>query len=618
MRMAQSGSTPNELTSVSVFPRATAVFDNDARTFTVVGTDSDGNYVSLSHATVAWTLGGCGTSAGGSGHVTQFATNPAKTSYAPPASGTYSTPDAVTATVSANGSTYCASGSAFFFDPSQGVSISGVLQTSAQKNVANGIVSFIGGGREFYHGNLIAVTDANGNFKRTVPPNRTLSLVGGQNAIVTGRPQNGTFYTLNPATVTAGAGGSTIASATYVESVPFQNPFKPLPPIDRVIRDSYYVSNVTAGNVPFNRPKAGESAGSVFKTCSLDAIVNNQSDSTAGMCAGNVVASGEYYSGWSVTYVPASGTATQWIFTQPPGQEGGRHVIQIQSVSSTPAAPNGISDSNTVGLANCTAPTSCWTYQEFYNAFGFSAPVTTPIPESSPANAGAGTILANDGAFNETNAIGASFIVYLLRNEYSLGHQTPGSPLYTHTMNADYATPGSPTGTFADNWYDGSGLTAGTLSLTRTPDSGDAGFTYTATGSRQYYKGSVPNTPVTFTVSGSQAADRSGQMLLTVQNSPDANEKFAGAQLNFVAGSAGSAVCPAPPGSASYPAVVTPNAKPRICGAVFTSSANGQNLSGTLGSSNGSPNIALFTVDSADYTNVLLDPNIGSTLAFHL
>jgi hypothetical protein len=181
----------------------------------------------------------------------------------------------VTATVNANGSTYCASGSAFFFDPGQDVSISGVLQTSAQKNVADGIVSFIGGGREFYHGNLIAVTDANGNFKRTVPPNRALSLIGGQNAIVTGRPQNGSFYTLNPATVNAGASGSSVPSATYVESVPFENPLKPLPPIDRVIRDSYYVSNATAGNFPFNRPKAGESAGSAFKTCSLDAIVNN-------------------------------------------------------------------------------------------------------------------------------------------------------------------------------------------------------------------------------------------------------------------------------------------------------------------------------------------------------
>jgi hypothetical protein len=336
------------------------------------------------------------------------------------------------------------------------------------------------------------------------------------------------------------------------------------------------------------------------------------------MCAGNVVASGEYYSGWSITYVPASGTATQWIFTQPSTQEGGRHVVQLQSVSSTPAAPNGISDSNTVGLANCTAPTACWTYQEFYNAFGFSGPIASPIPESSPANAAAGTILANDGAFNETNTIGASFIVYLLRNEYSLGHQTPGAPLYTHAMNADYATPGSSTGSFADNWYNGSGLTAGSLSMTRTLDGGDAGFTYTASGSRQYYKGTVPNTPVTFTVTGSQAADRSGQMLLTVQNSPDANEKFASAQLNFVSGSAGSAVCPAPPGSASYPPVVTPNTKPRICGAVFTASGNGQNLSGTLGSSNGSPNIALFTVDSAYYTNVLLDPNIGSALAFHL
>jgi hypothetical protein len=181
MRTTQSGSAPNELTSVSVSPRvAAAAFDNDARTFTVVGTDSDGNYVSLSHATVAWTLGGCGIAAGGSGRVTPLSSNPAKASYAPPASGTSSAPDALTATV-ANGTTYGASGSAFYFDPSQGVSVSGVLQTSAQKNVANGIVSFIGGGREFYHGNLIAVTDANGNFKRTVPPNRTLSPIGGQN-----------------------------------------------------------------------------------------------------------------------------------------------------------------------------------------------------------------------------------------------------------------------------------------------------------------------------------------------------------------------------------------------------------------------------------------------------
>jgi hypothetical protein len=615
-RLPQSGSTPTELTSVSVYPRGSALFDNQTRTFSVVGTDSDGNYVSLAHAAVSWSLGGCTTAAGGAGHVTQFSDNNAKASYSPPSSGTYTAPDAVTASVTANGTTYCASGNALYYDPSQGVTISGVLQDPTAKPVANGVVAFFGGGREFYHGNLIAVTDANGNFRRTLPPNRTLSLVGGKSVISGGHASSATFYTLNPATVTAGAGGTTIAAANYQESVAFQNPFKPLPPLDRAIRDAYYVSGVTAANFPFNRPKPGETAGHVFKTCSLDAIINNQSDSTAGLCAGSVVASGEYYSGWNITYVPASGTATQWIFTQPSAQEGGRHVLQIQSVSSTPAAPNGISDSNTAGLANCTAPTSCWTYQELYNPTGFASAIVTPIAETAPAASVAGSIVANDGAFNETNAIGGAFNVYLLRNEYSVGHQTPSSPLYTHTLNALYTTPGAASGTIADNWYNGSGLSAGSLATTRTQDPSDAGFTYTATGTRQYYKGTTPQTPLTFNVTGTQNADHSGQMTIAIASSPDPSENNAGAQLNFVSGSAAAAMCPASPGSASYPPVVTPGTAIRICGAVF--SPNATNLSGTLGSTNGAPNVALFTVDSAFYTNVLLDPNIGSALAFHL
>jgi hypothetical protein len=615
-RSPQSGSTPNELASVTVFPRGASMFDNNTRTFTVVGTDSDGNYVSLSHAAVTWSLGGCTTAGGGAGRVTQFSTNNAKASYSPPAGGTYTTPDAVTASVTVNGTAYCASGNALYYDPSQGVTISGVLQDTTAKPVANGVVAFFGGGREFYHGSLIAVTDANGNFRRTVPPNRTLSLVGGQSVISAGHAAPATFYTLSPATVAIGAAGTTAGAANYQESVAFQNPLKPLPPLDRAIRDAYYVSNVTAANSPFNRPKANETAGHVFKTCSLDAIINNQSDSVAGSCAGNVVASGEYYSGWNVTYVPASGTATAWIFTQPSSQEGGRHVLQIQSASSTPAAPNGISDANTAGLANCTAPTACWTYQEFYNPTGFPSAITTAIAEASPAASVAGSILVNDGAFNESNTIGGAFTAYLLRNEYSAGHQTPGSPLYTHTMNALYTTPGATSGAIADNWYNGSGLSAGTVGMTRTQDQNDAGFTYTATGTRQYYKGSTPQTPLTFNVTGTHNADHSGQMTITITASPDANERNAGAQLNFVAGSAVSAACPASPGSASYPAVITPGTAIRICGAIFA--PNATNLSGTLGSTNGTPNIALFTVDSAYYTNVLLDPNIGSALAFHL
>ena len=615
-RTPQSGSAPNELTSVTVYPRGSALFDNQTRTFSVVGTDSDGNYVSLAHAAVSWSLGGCTTAAGGAGHVTQFSDNNAKASYSPPSSGTYATPDAVTASVTANGTTYCASGNALYYDPSQGVTISGVLQDPAAKPVANGVVAFYGGGREFYHGNLIAVTDANGNFRRTLPPNRTLSLVGGKSVIASGHASSATFYTLSPATVASGAAGTTIPAANYQESVAFQNPFKPLPPLDRAIRDAYYVSGIAAANFPFNRPKASETAGHVFKTCSLDAIINNQSDSTSGLCAGGVIASGEYYSGWNVTYVPASGTATQWIFTQPTAQEGGRHVLQIQAASATPAAPYGISDANTAGLANCTAPTSCWTYQELYNPTGFPSAIGSAINEAAPAAAVAGAIVVNDGAFNETNTIGGAFNAYLLRNEYTAGHQTPGSPLYVHTMNAQYTTPGAASGAIADNWYNGQGLAAGTLAMTRTQDVSDAGFTYTATGSRQYYKGSIAQTPLTFNLTGTQNADHSGQLTITIASSPDPSENNAGAQLNLVSGSAVSAMCPASPGSAAYPPVITPGTAIRICGAVF--SPNATNLSGTLGSTNGNPNVALFTVDSALYTNVLLDPNIGSALAFHL
>ena len=609
MRSASaSGSATSELASVTVYPRGVAMFDNERRTFTVVGSDSDGNYVNLAQANVKWSLGGCNLASSGSGSINGFKNDAARAWYQPPSSGTFSSPDVVTATVTASiagagTTTFCAGANAYYYDPSSGVAISGILNSPTAQRLANGIVRFNGGGREFYGSNLVALTNSGGQFARTLPPNRTFTLVGGQSAISGGGVQPATWYSLNPASVQAGGSGSTIASTTYQENVPLQNPFKPLPALDRAIRDAYYVSDAGTENFPFNRPKAS----GTYKTCTIDAIVNAQGDSLA--CT--TIAASDYYSGWSVVNVAAG----SWIFQQPSSQEGGRHVLQVQTTTSF-GAPNGLAaDANLLKLT--CGSTACWNYQELYNPIGFTLPIASPITSSGGVLSGApaGTILANDGTFDEVNVPGGSFTVAMLRNVYTVGHQVQGQPLYYQTMSFAYSSPSAASATIANAWYNAAALSAGTLDITRTPDSnGDGGFSYTETGTRTYYKGTTPLS-LQYTASGAMTPNHTGTSLVTLVSSPDSNENGAAAQLTYVDGTG---TCPAPPGSTPYPPVVTPNTKARICGAVSVPNPP-VTLSANLGSTNGNPNVALFTIDAYYYTNVVLDPNVnGTALAFHL
>lgn len=603
VRQRDSGSAPvAELTSVTLYPRGVAMFDNEVRTFTLVGTDSDGDYVNLSQASIAWSLGGCGSSAGGAGQVTESSKDPARAVYRPPSSGTFSSPDLVTATVSANGTTYCATSNAFYYDVSSGVSITGILANASAQPVTNGIVSFYGGGRLFYAGNLVAVTDSTGKFARILPPNRTLTLVGGNAAVSGGRPSQATWYNLNPNSVTAGASGSTIASATYAETSQFQNPFKPLPPVDRAIRDGYELSLVGIQNFPFNRPNAQ----GAFKTCSIDAIINNLAGSTS--CT--TVTSGDYFQNWEVTNIANSGVNTSWIFTEPSSEEGGRHVLQIATTSSVPVT-GGISDGNTAGLATCNAQTPCWTYEEFYNPLGFTTQFTSPITSSNGTLSGApsGTILANDGGFNESVGSGGAFQVYMLRNEYSVGHQVQGTPLYIHTLSFNYASAGATSASVSDDWYNGAGLVEGSLQMTRTPDAGDTGFTFTATGTRTYYKSSTAAVTIGYGVNGTYntpSHPRAGTVTVTIASVSSGDQSIVNAQAVYDFEPGGTTSCPS-----GYPAAQ--NGQVRICGQLID--PNLSNLANNLGTNV----VADFTVDTQFYANVVLDANLGGQLlTFHL
>lgn len=599
LRRANGSSVPvSELGSVQMYPRGVAMFDNEVRTYAIVGSDSSGDYVNLSQATITWSLGGCGVKSSGAGQITASSKDPVRATYKPPASGTFSTPDLVTATVQANGSTYCTTANAFYYDISGGVSITGTLADSTSKAVPNGIVSFYGGGREFYRGNLLALTDSTGKFTRVLPPNRSMTLVGGQAVVSGGKPSQATWYNLTPNSVNAGGSGTTIAAATYTETSAFQNPFKPLPPVDRAIRDAWSVSTIGTQNFPFNRP---DNKGT-FKACSLDAIINN----VAGSASCATVSNGDYFQGWAAAYVPASGTATQWIFTQPASQDGGRRVMQISSTTSLASViPAGVNDKNTQNMT-CTAPTACWTFMEFYNPIGFAATITAPITSSNGALSGApnGTILANDGGFNENNVVGGSFTVYMLRNEYSVGHQVQGQGLYSHAMSFSYATPGASVAAISNNWYNAAALLQSTLTFTRTPNANDPGFTFTATGSRTYYKGTTASATLGYSVAGSFNKDRSGQVTVTLTTVPGTDQSSVNSAIAFTYLAPGG-TCPT-----GYPAPQNPPA--RICGQL--TNPNLSSLAGNLGANV----VADFTVDSTYYVNVILDSSLGGQIStFH-
>jgi len=582
---AAATTSTTDLASVNTFPLGIAMFDNESRQFSLVGHDSDGNYVDLSKAQVSWKVTGSGT-------VTQDPTDASKARYTPPSSGTFVTPDILTASVSVNGSSaFTASSNAFYYDTTAGVNVSGTLRDATSKSVAGGIVDFFGGGREFYHGNLFALSGTNGTFTRVVPPNRTLGLAGGT-ITTNGGKATASFYALSPQTLTVGGSGSTVAAANYTEGAPFVNPFKHLPPVDRAIRDAYYLGNIAREQFPFNRP---DSNGG-FATCSIDAIITAASTTCA------TVAKNEYYSGWSVAQ-----SGSTYIFTQPSSQEGGRHVIEVTTGVSSVTAPNSISDTNTKGFV-CASGTPCFSFARFYNPSGFSAAITTPITSSQGALSGApaGTILAADGGFNEAIGTNGSFQVYFLRNEYSVGHQVQGSPLYTHTLSYNYANGGAASATISNNWYNANGSQVGSMNLARTPGATASGIAYTYTANnatRSFFKGTTPVATFTYSISGTQNSDHTGNYTATLNSatSPSGpiDQSIVNSSIVFNWGSTLPAGYPAPADGVT-----------RAYGTV--SDPNISNLQ------NGSQ-IAQFTVDAAFFTTLTLDPAIGQSSAqFHL
>jgi len=602
MRSA-SGATAapiSELTSVSTLPHGTALFDTDSKQFHAIASDSDGQYIDLTAAGVKWSVGSC-TGSSGAGKLTQDAKDAAKAVYSPPSAGTGC--DLVIATINANGTTYSSTSNAFYFDKSAGVTVSGTLNDSTNKAVANGLVRFYGGGKEFYNGNLVAQV-TNGAFSRSVPPNRTLSPVGGNIAVSGGRA-TASFFNLTPGTISVGGAGSTVAAATYTEGGSFANPYKPLPPLDRAIRDAWYLGNIAIEQFPFNRPLTG--APTAWTTCSVDAIINLQSNSSA--CA--KVSSGEYYQQWFVSYVSAS----SWIFTEPTTIEGGRNVIAVQRVTSIPAGtiPTGISDSNTNGIV-CSVAAPCFVYQAFYNPVSFNQSTgMTAIGSSNgavtgtPAAAVAGAIAAADGVFSESGST-YPFSVKLVRNEYSVGHQTLGQPLYTHTLGFSYANAGPTTAaSIANNWYNGAALLDGTLNLTRTPGTtATVAYTYTGTGTRSYFRGSTPAVTFGYSISnGVQNLDRTGGLTITLTGTTALDQTPVGSAIALTYNDpTKTATCPA-----GYPAPVQASTGARACGTVTNPNFTGL-TSGFL---------AEFTVDGTYFVSLLTDPSIGANTAnFHL
>ena len=589
----------SEISSVTTFPRGTAMFDNEARAFHAVASDSDGQSINLTSANVKWAVAACAGSSG-AGKVTIDAKDAAKASYAPPVAG--SGCDVVIATITSNGSTYSSTSNVLYYDKSSGVTVAGTLNDATNKAVPLGIVRFYGGGKEFYNGNLVALV-TNGAFSRIVPPSRTLVPVGGNLAISGGRA-SGTYFNLTPGSISVGAAGSTVATATYTEGASFANPYKPLPPMDRAIRDAYYLNGIASEPFVFNRPLVG--AAAPWATCSIDAIINGQSNSTS--CT--KVLDGDYYQKWFVTNV----SATSWIFTEPLTIAGGRNVLAVQKVTSVPAGtiPSGITDATTQGITNCTNAAPCFTYQRFYNATGFNASSglasissTNGAVSSTPAVNG--SIISTDGVFAESGNT-YPFSVKVVRNEYTLGHQIEGQPLNTHTLAFTYASSGpAASGTFANNWYNAAGLPAGTLSGTRTPGAGIAtspiAFTYAATGTRTYYKGSSASVTLGYSITnGVQNFDRSGGYTVTLTNSSATDQSSVGTAVTFANQVAGTAACPT-----RYPAPITGGV--RSCGTVTNPNFTGTNNN----------NLAEFSVDSTFFVSKITDPSVGANVSnFHL
>ena len=490
--MAGTAASPQDFAGVSVFPRGYAMFDTESRTYGATGVDSDGTFVSLSGSTVNWSLAlpsGCAGSP--AGKLTAVPGDSTRIVYTPPSSGTFpaNCQDEVVASVTVNGASYSGSGNAFYYDASTGVTLQGVLSDSTSKAVANGIVDLYGGGREFYHGKLFAMTDANGNFKKLVPSNRTLFPFGG-NPVTIGTKKSFAFFTVNPSTIAVGGGGTTTTQNLQETTLAAVNPFKALPPIERAIRDSRNIADLAQDQFPFGEAQAG----GTFASGSLEAILNNPVASASGtVTKGN-------FTNWTYTW---DSTGKIVVFQQPSSQENGRHVFQITLAGATMAyAVNG--------STACPANNSCYNVVHYYNPAGIAAGLPSPI--GTPPN---GTILSLDGSFEQNvvggNVQGSTFNVAMVRNDYSVGHQNAGQPLYVN--NITYSeTPGSINATVGNTWSNAAGKQLATETVTRVAGSGTTIFTYSGSGSRTFYKpdGST-NATVNFTLSnGVVNKDHSG------------------------------------------------------------------------------------------------------------
>ncbi|MDP9017810.1 MAG: hypothetical protein M3N19_05795, partial [Candidatus Eremiobacteraeota bacterium] len=448
MRQVLAGGTssPQDFAGVAVFPRGYAMFDTESRVYHASGVDSNGTYVGLGGATVTWSLAlpqGCAGSP--AGRLSAVTGDVSRELYTPPSAGSFPAgcQDVVMASVTVNASNYSGSGNAFYYDPSSAVTLQGQLTDSTSKAVAGGIVDLYGGGREFYHGKLFAIADASGNFKRLVPSNRTLFPFAG-NPTTAGGKTTYAFFTVNPATIPVGGGGSTTTQNLQETALASVNPFKPLPPVERFIRDGWFIGDLAQEQFPFGEAQSG----GTFLTGSLENILQNPTAGATGTINRGAFAN------WTYTW---DSTGKIVVFQQPATQEGGRHAIQMTLAGSTMQYAVNASTA-------CPANNTCYNFIQYYNPAGLS-PLSSPI--GTPP---AGTILAQDGSLAQdvvngsVAPSGSNFTVGFTRNVYSVGHQTAGSPLYVHGINYS-EVPCSVTSTVADTWADASGKSLAAINV---------------------------------------------------------------------------------------------------------------------------------------------------------
>lgn len=557
-------SATTELASVTVFPRGYALYDGESRTYHAVGIDSSGSLTSLAGSSISWSVAapqGCANQ-NGAGKVTADPNDSTRAVYTPPASGTFPSgcQDEVVATVAQNGASLSGSGNAFYYDPSTAVTLQGQLADSAGKAVARGIVDLYGGGREFYHGKLFAIADANGNFKTLVPSSRTLYPFAG-NPVTVGSKTSYTFFTVNPATVAVGGAGSTVTQNLQETALRAANPFKALPPIARSIRDSWMIADIGQDGLPFG----GAQSGGTFANGSLEAIINSPGPANST----GTVTSGAFKN-WTFAW-DSSGTVV--VFQQPASQENGRHVLQIAVAGPTMQYGGA-----------CPSGDSCFNFIQYYNPSGIPAGQSSPL---SNANLGSGTILTADGSFAQS-VNSSQFAIAMTRNAYSTGHQTAGAPLYTHVATYQQ-TPGSLTVSVSDTWTDAAGKKLATFSGSRTQGSGSVLFTYSGTGTRTLYKpdGSQLAQVAFSLANGVLNADRSGGFQVTYTSGlPNASDN--GTSVTWTLNASGS---------------------PRATGVV-----DNPNVTGLQ-----SGHVATFSLAPTRIVTVTMDLNLGgNVLGFHL